>query len=146
MRLLIASAGIVLVFAIGLSSTANAQTKGRADIGKREYDAKCAVCHGATGKGDGSYAELLKRPAADLTLLRKNNSGIFPVDKIYASIDGRDMVKSHGDREMPIWGRDYGAESAKAAEYYVDMPYDTETYIRSRILALIDYLNRLQSK
>jgi hypothetical protein len=26
------------------------------------------------------------------------------------------------------------------------VPYDAEEYVRSRILALIDYLNRMQSK
>ena len=25
----------------------------RVDLGKREYDGKCAVCHGADGKGSG---------------------------------------------------------------------------------------------
>jgi hypothetical protein len=47
---------------------------------------------------------------------------------------------------MPVWGRDYSQESAKAGEYYLDVPYDMEMYVRSRILALIDYLNRLQAK
>jgi hypothetical protein len=44
---------------------------------------------------------------------------------------------------MPIWGRDY---QVKAAEYYMDVPYDAEAYVRTRILALVDYLNRLQAK
>lgn len=130
----------------GLASTASAQTKQKFDLGKREFDSNCAVCHGAKGKGDGSYSDLLKRPAADLTVLKKNNGGVFPFERVYASIDGRDMIKSHGDSEMPVWGRDYSTQTARAAEYFIDVPYDAEMYVRSRILALIDYLNQLQAK
>lgn len=130
----------------GLASTAYAQTKQKFDLGKREFDGNCAVCHGTKGKGDGAYSDLLKRPASDLTVLKKNNGGTFPFDRVYASIDGRDMIKSHGDSEMPVWGRDYSTQTAKAAEYFIDVPYDAEMYVRSRVLALIDYLNRLQVK
>ncbi len=44
---------------------------------------------------------------------------------------------------MPIWGKDY---QVKAGEYYVDVNYDPEAFIRARIFALIDYLNRMQAK
>ncbi len=36
--------------------------------------------------------------------------------------------------------------TCKAAEYYVDMSYDGEAYVRGRMLALIEYLNRMQAK
>jgi hypothetical protein len=55
-------------------------------------------------------------------------------------------VKGHGARDMPIWGDRYSQDNVKAAEYYVDMPYDMEMYVRGRIIALIDYLHRLQVK
>lgn len=113
------------------------------DIGKREYESNCIVCHGAAGKGDGSYGELLKTRASDLTVLSRNNGGVFPFNRVYEVIDGRTAVKSHGPREMPVWGRDY---SMKAAAYYMDVDYDPESYVRARILALIDYLHRLQAK
>ena len=115
-------------------------------MGKQEYLNKCAVCHGKSGKGDGGVAEVLKHAPTDLTVLSKNNGGVFPVDRIYRVIDGRDLIKSHGDRDMPVWGRAYLAERVPAAEYYVDAPYNMEMYARSRIMALIDYLNRVQSK
>lgn len=44
---------------------------------------------------------------------------------------------------MPIWGQDY---KVKAGEYYMETPYDPEVFVRTRILALVDYLNRLQAK
>ena len=52
-------------------------------------------------------------------------------------------IPLHGTREMPVWGRDYGIE---AGEYYMEVPYDREAYVRGRILALIEYINRLQAK
>lgn len=113
---------------------------------KKEYDAKCAVCHGPTGKGNGSHQDLLKYPAPDLTVLKKNNGGVFPFDRVYDVIDGREVVRSHGDSQIPIWGREYQAEKSRVADYYVDVPYDIETYVCGQILALIDYLNRFQAE
>ena len=53
-------AAVLLLGGAALAATgAAAQT--RVDFGKRQYDTNCAVCHGATGKGDGLYGELLKR-------------------------------------------------------------------------------------
>ena len=42
---------------------------------------------------------------------------------------------------MPIWGRDY---ALAAGEHFVDVPYDANAWVRARILALVDYINRLQ--
>ncbi len=123
-----------------------ADERGKADPGKREYTNSCAVCHGRTGKADSPGLEFLKIVPNDLSTLSKRNGGVFPFDRVYAIIDGREMVKGHGSREMPIWGDRYNAETVKAAEYYVDMPYDMEMYVRSRIISLIDYLHRLQVK
>lgn len=116
------------------------------DIGKQEFEEKCAVCHGRSGKGDGGVAELLKKAPADLTVLTKNNGGVFPFGEVYGVIDGRQVVKGHGDRDMPVWGRDYLKEHVRAQEYFLDTKVDMELYVRLRILALIDYLNRLQEK
>ena len=113
------------------------------DLGKQEYDANCAVCHGLKGKGDGSYGELLKKPATDLTVLSKNNGGVFPFARVYDVIDGREGIKAHGEREMPIWGDAY---KRKAGNYYWEVPGDPEVYARARILALIEYMSRLQVK
>lgn len=142
----ILSMAVVTALALGTSGLATAQGKGKWDLGKKEFESKCAVCHGVAGKGNGSYQELLKVPAPDLTVLKKNNGGVFPFDRVYGVIDGRESVRSHGDSEMPIWGKEFSAEKTRAAEYYADVPYDMELYVRGRILALIDYLNRLQVK
>jgi len=67
----------------------------------------------------------------------------LPVSRLYEAIDGSLTVPGHGTREMPIWGNQY---RVRAAEYYMDIPYDPEAFVRSKILALIDYISRLQVK
>ncbi len=131
----------VLGVAVALAS-GNALAQRKSDLGKREYDANCAVCHGLDGKGSGSYAEMLRTTPTNLALLTKNNGGVFPVSRMYEVIDGRQAIKAHGSREMPIWGQVY---LAKGGEQW-DVPYDPEVFVRSRILALIEYINRLQVK
>lgn len=114
----------------------------RIDFGKREFDSKCAVCHGTNAKGHGPVVEFLRKPPPDLTLLARRNGGVFPMERLYEVIDGAD-VPAHGTRDMPIWGRDYRLQ---AGEHYMEAPYDPNAYVRARILALLEYINRLQVK
>ena len=113
------------------------------DVGKREYAANCAGCHGPTGKGDGPNAGRGGVRPADLTTLAQRNGGWFPFAQVYEFIDGRRLVKAHGTREMPVWGLGYRAE---AAEYYAQAPTNAEAHVRARILALTEYVYRLQAK
>lgn len=142
-RLPIYMTALVLgVASSGLVSAADAMA-----VGKSEFRNSCAVCHGSGGKGGGGVTELLKKAPTDLTLLSKNNGGKFPVDRVAAMIDGRDIVKGHGERDMPAWGDRYSKDSVRAAEYYGDLPYkDTEKFVNSRISALMEYLKSIQAK
>jgi len=116
----------------------------KVDFGKREYDSNCAVCHGLKGKGDGPYAGMGNQSVRDLTVLSKKNGGVFPIEHVYEVIDGREQIKAHGPRDMPIWGTEY---SITAAERYGDVGgYSEEAYIRAHILLLVDYIYRLQVK
>ena len=123
----------------------NAQPPGQQhviDVGRREFDANCASCHGRDGKGKGPMADLLRRSPPDLTQLAKGNGGILPINRLYESIEGG-KVAAHGPRDMPIWGMDY---RVRDAEYYGEMPYDAEALVRARILSLVEYINRLQAR
>jgi mono/diheme cytochrome c family protein len=111
------------------------------DIGQREYRDSCLNCHGESGDGNGPYAQLLNKRTSDLTQLTKRNNGVFPFARVYEVIDGRQVVSGHGERDMPIWGNVY---RIKAGEYYAEMNYNPEYYVRSRILAVIEYISRLQ--
>lgn len=114
----------------------------RVDFGKREFETNCASCHGVDGKGKGPIVELLRRSPPDLTQLSKNNQGVFPMNRLYEVIEGGN-VAGHGGRDMPIWGRDY---RIKDAERMMEVPYDAEAMVRARILALLEYINRLQAR
>ena len=72
--------------------------------------------------------------------MSKQNGGIFPISRVYDSIVG-DSVQAHGSRDMPVWGQLY---RLRAGEHYVDTYYDPEAYVRVRVLALVEYLSRLQ--
>lgn len=142
----LATAMLVLTL-IGVSAmvadSAEKPSPAKFDLGKQEYAAKCAVCHGPDGKGDGPYAELLNIKITDLTTLSQRNNGVFPFLWVQEVIDGRQSFKAHGPREMPIWGLDY---LAKAEESHKEFPYEAEAYVRARILALSEYIYRLQVK
>ena len=129
-----------VAFAVS-ATAATALAQPRVDLGKRDFEAKCAVCHGKDGKGSGPYAEQLKRPLPDLTTMARRNGGIFPVNQTYATIEG--AGKGHGPRDMPVWGLDY---TAKATEVLPEMPYNQALYVRTRIMALLEYLSQLQVK
>jgi mono/diheme cytochrome c family protein len=128
-----------------VSISAGAWAQDKADLGKKEYEAHCAICHGTDGKGGGSYKEVLKVAPADLTALAKKNNGVFPADRIYKVIDGREAIESHGQSEMPIWGMDF---SNRAPEYRIGDPNAPSEVanVRNRILSVIDYLLLIQQK
>ena len=130
--------GTTLMFGWGLG---HAQEK--ADIGKLEYDNSCAVCHGPQGKGDGPMAGIIETPVPDLSKLAERNGGVFPLARVYETIDGSAAIGAHGTRDMPVWGYRY---SVDVAEYYTDYyrEIDDEALVRARILAVAEYLHRLQ--
>ena len=114
------------------------------DIGRLEYQSSCAACHGADGKGTGPVGIVLLTKPADLTTIAKKNNGVFPITRIYEVIDGRQAVKAHGDRAMPVWGHRYSFAPIPTPN---EVPlYDREPLIRAHILAVIDYLYRIQEK
>ena len=51
---------------------------------------------------------------------------MFPARAVNEIIDGTALLAAHGTREMPIWGFD--------------------VMVRSRIMAIVDYLKRIQEK
>ena len=88
-RLIAALAGAA---AVALPLLAAGQQK--SGLGKREYDANCAVlprrrAEGATGR-TCAYFGLIggKTSVADLTTLAKRNNGAFPFTRVYEFIDG----------------------------------------------------------
>jgi len=125
-------AGIALA---ALCAAAQAQDP-NVGLGQRLFRAHCASCHGEDARGDGWMAQYLTRRPANLTLLAKRSGGVFPADDVRATIDGRNDVKLHGPRDMPVWGERY--------EYNLGGGSDPVGAARRRIDALVDYLRTLQ--
>jgi mono/diheme cytochrome c family protein len=142
---------LIAALAGSISSTGWTQDS---DAGKLEYLSSCSACHGADGKGGGPLAAELKTRPADLTTLAKRNGGVFPLNAIYQTVDGRKPIGSHGTKEMPIWGSRFAPSPFSSPQTFTPKPtdspilmtYDPEIIVRLRILAVIDYLNRIQEK
>jgi mono/diheme cytochrome c family protein len=133
--------------AVGASTIAHAQQTSSAsqkvDLGKYYYESHCAICHGSSGTGlppDPGWSLLIK-DIPNLTTLSKRNGGVFPFERVYDTIDGRNEVRAHGPRDMPVWGRVFSAQSLDLSPYY-----DREAFARAKILALTEYVYRLQGK
>ena len=130
---------LCLLVALGNVNLVHAQTT---ELGKDEYVRSCAACHGVTGKGDGPAAKSLIKPPTDLTKLSEANKGVFPISRVYAAIDGRIEVVAHGTRDMPVWGEAYTRELKYPGSMLSKEM--TESMVRVRMLALIEYISTLQ--
>jgi mono/diheme cytochrome c family protein len=137
MQLLRFAGTILGITLLGVSGPSYAQKQ---DFGKSEYVGQCAVCHGERGKGNGPKAGSLATRVADLTTLARRNAGVFPFQRVYEVIDGRQAFKAHGPRDMPIWGARYLSIAGE------DLLPDPEAFVRTRILAVTEYIYRLQVK
>ena len=133
---------VMLAGLLALSAACWAQPAPRADMGKLEYESHCAICHGDNGRGNGELRKFLTKAPTDLTTMAKRNGGAFPNQMAWEVIDGRTEVGPHGTRAMPVWGRAYRQE----AYAQLTTAYEPEWYVRNRIVALLDYLSRIQEK
>lgn len=126
-----------LLLAIVLScSTGKTFSSAGPDQGESLYIQYCSSCHGKDGRGDGSVSRYLKINVPDLTLLKENHKGIYPLDDVMAAIDGRRDVRGHGDRQMPVWGEVFRKEVEK--KKYSELT----SLLKARMIA--EYVARLQ--
>lgn len=138
--LLLAGLGIVVVgHATGATGGPQGKTFEKKPIihsdpasGQRMYKDYCAACHGATGKGDGPAAEILKAPPQDLTLMAKRNNGKFPADHFGTVLHFGTQNHPHGTSEMPIWGPLFHSQNKDVVEL--------------RISNLTSYVESIQQK
>jgi mono/diheme cytochrome c family protein len=114
-----------------------------AEIGRIEFMAGCAQCHGVDGRGDGVIADYLTVEVPDLTTIQRDNEGVFPAGLLYEIIEGRDGIAAHGTRTMPAWGDRYSAQAYMLLGWPHD-PGERDAFIRGRILALVEHVASLQ--
>ena len=129
------------VAAFGLGTVAMAQAQSASTgLGEFEYMNSCAHCHGADGKGGGTIVAYLNTPLPDWSQLQKENGGVFPVSKVFQSIELGPEPGPHGTADMPAWGQRY-FERAATDPYFMTNAAD---FPKLRILALIEYLTTIQ--
>ncbi len=116
-----------------LAGTANAASSG-ITRGRSLYLQYCASCHGRSGEGDGPVARSLTTPPANLRRLSERLGNPLPVDQVARYIDGREAVKAHGPRDMPVWVR----------RFYYESDHD-ERQARKRIADLVTFLQSIQT-
>jgi mono/diheme cytochrome c family protein len=130
-------AGVLLLLGVWtLPAASLAQEESLLSDGQKEYLAYCASCHGTDAKGTGPMGSVLTIPPPDLTQLRKNNDAQFPFWRVFRAIDGREEVRAHGVRAMPVWGSHFLLEEG-------GNPMN-ENIVIGRILSLVYYLRSIQ--
>jgi mono/diheme cytochrome c family protein len=102
--------------------------------GRTTYLRDCASCHGLTGEGDGPVAPFTIPHPANLRRLWERYGNPLPADQIARFIDGRADVKSHGPRDMPVWGERFYLEE-----------HGSERGVQNRIAKLVAYIQSIQA-
>jgi mono/diheme cytochrome c family protein len=110
------------------------------DLGEMEYTVNCMTCHGVGGHGNGPLAGFGTPVAADLTRLSSRQGGSFPYVTVYETIEGTRRDLKPGSA-MPAW-KDYYYEDAERAGPLP--PHEVEGYLRTRIMAIMQYLAEIQ--
>lgn len=107
-------------------------------LGRQEYLASCAACHGEAADGNGSIATMFKTRVPNLTQIAKKNDGVFPLLKVIHIVDGRTGLRGHGN-PMPVFGQRYSIGARDLAG-----TYGAEVIVRARVLDLVLYLQSIQ--
>jgi hypothetical protein len=115
-------------------------TQTSAGSGKEMFNAYCASCHGASGKGDGPAASEFKTPPANLTIIcPQSQCGKFPNGYISQVLEnGVQNSKGHGSKDMPVWGPLFSALSGASASKTAE--------VQLRINNLSKYIESIQVK
>jgi mono/diheme cytochrome c family protein len=108
---------------------------GAENEGRRLFLAHCAGCHGADARGAGPFAATLPHMPPDLTQFTRRNGGMFPRERVYRIIDGRD-VPTHVDRDMPVWGTAFKSQHGGT----------DAAHVKARIDAIVRYLEGIQER
>ena len=106
----------LFIFALSVSLLASCLETERprfeqAQRGKAHFQKYCVACHGTDGKGILIDSLPDYSQPKDLTkIVSSRGGGEFPVVYVAKKIDGRNAVKAHGPRTMPVWGEVFTAE------------------------------------
>ena len=124
--------GLIIVLVAGcVNEPPKGSKAAQAMRGKEIFTKQCAPCHGVDTIAPLAENEQFKAP--DLTkIMERRRTREFPIGEVAMFIDGRQLVKAHGPREMPVWGEVYKAEGLD------------ENEIKGRKGELVAYLMSIQ--
>jgi mono/diheme cytochrome c family protein len=102
---------ISLLFVVETSPAFGAGSEGAAASARSTYDAKCASCHGASGKGDGWQSKLFWMKTPNLTesayMQTRSDDALFQ------------MIKAGGNKGMPAFGLELTEPQIKDLVIYI---------------------------
>ena len=110
---LLAAGGVVAILAWELLAPSKVEhpVVGGAPDGRALFAAHCAECHGATGKGDGPGAKIVRTPMTDFT-----NAAAMANrdDRFLAEIIQKGGSQFGRSNAMPAWGMKFSDEEIRA--------------------------------
>ena len=143
----IRSAGMAVLFGLVLANVGAVLPSHASDdlekTGAKDFQAFCATCHGWGGAGAGPVADVLSVEPPNLTLIADRNGGVFPTEKVYKQIDGLEMPRAHGTKQMPVWGVWFAYEAIADSLHTGDKTPPPEK-IDKRIRGLVAFLASIQ--
>jgi mono/diheme cytochrome c family protein len=126
--------GLIYILSSCIQEPPAGSLAAQATKGKVHFMKYCSPCHGSEGKG--VQVDSLTKQPADLTLITSSyRTGKFPILEVAQMIDGRNMAKSHGTRQMPVWG-----------EVFSEQEHLDESQIKGKLGEIIAYLMTIQGK
>jgi mono/diheme cytochrome c family protein len=134
-----------VVGAVGFVLVAFAAAGGadeRKTSGRQLYLKYCGACHGPEAKGDGIVASFMRVKPPDLTLIATTHGGEFSLEQVVNTIDGREMLRVHGEPLMPVWGEVLSKELGAGPRRSVPI----ERRVQGRLLSIAEYLESIQAK
>ena len=133
---------VALSAALAAAPTAHAAEDGQdameIHLGQQQFMRYCSTCHGPKAEGDGVASHLFKKTPPNLTLLAKENGGVFPEAKVVGVVEGTSPVTAHGEREMPVWGEILDLPKEETVE--------TATIADSKLDSVVYYVRSIQKK
>lgn len=130
-------ASVAFVFVAASAEETSESDATLAPMGATLFARHCASCHGLDARGGGPAAASLRVAPPDLTRIAERRDGSFPRGEIGRFIDGRFEIDAHGTRQMPVWGRQFGASVPESGL--------AEELARGNIAALLDHLEAIQA-
>ncbi len=134
---------LLLATSASLAQTATTPVVKKAPIqqtsaasGKEMFNAYCAPCHGADGKGNGPAAAAMKSTPTDLSQLTYKHDGKYPASFLAGVLRfGSSPNSAHGSADMPVWGPLF-----RSLDKYHD------SVEQQRVSNLVSYIETLQAK